>query len=86
VIAGIVCVVVAVSLFSLRPSKKDVFAAALAVVIGSLGDMLSVQAGAWVFTNSEFYGIPPWLPVSWACNFLLFRRLSQTLTEEAVHN
>jgi len=74
-----ICIISGLVLYYLHPTKADLIGAILASFIGPLADILSSYYGSWSFANDQFFGIPAWLPVSWAVNFLLFRRLSQTI-------
>ncbi len=78
-LVGIFCVIFGLVLLSLRFSSIDLISSILASLIGPAGDILSSETGVWIFSNNIFLGIPPWLPISWAASFLLFRRLGQSI-------
>ena len=49
--------------------------AAIAAVLGPLGEILISATGAFDYAHPDFAGIPMWLPALWANGGLLIRRL-----------
>ena len=49
--------------------------AAIAAVLGPLGEIAISATGAFDYANPDFAGIPMWLPALWANGGLLIRRM-----------
>jgi hypothetical protein len=79
ILPAILCLLAGGLLFVIRPNMTDFVSASLASIITPTAAILSVQFNSWVFANDLLFGIPPWLPISWAVSYLLFRRLGETL-------
>jgi hypothetical protein len=66
---------VAVVRLVVAPVQGDWAYAALAAVLGPLGEILISATGAFDYANPDFAGIPMWLPALWANGGLLIRRM-----------
>ena len=60
---------------SLAPVPGDWVYAALAAVLGPLGEIAISATGVFDYANPDFAGIPMWLPALWANGGLLIRRM-----------
>jgi hypothetical protein len=69
-LAGVVAVRLAVA-----PVAGDWAYAAIAAVLGPLGEIAISATGAFDYANPDFAGIPMWLPALWANGGLLIRRM-----------
>lgn len=64
VLLGMVLLLIVV-VFVLQPSRNVLAVFLFAALLGPMAEMLCVQAGAWRYTNPQFFGIPVWLPFLW---------------------
>ena len=60
---------------SLASVPGDWAYAAIAAVLGPLGEVVISATGAFDYANPDFAGIPMWLPALWANGGLLIRRM-----------
>lgn len=70
---GLVALVFAVGLaiFMLRPTRASLVVYAVGFLFGPTAEILGIHAGAWSYSNTDFLGIPIWLPFVWG-NAALF--------------
>ena len=50
----------------------------MCAVLGSLSEVVCIWAGAWHYGDSQFWGIPIWLPLVWGNASILFYELAKT--------
>ncbi len=80
-ILTLIVVVLSGVILSIGFKPSDILLFIVAVLVGSVGDILSTGAGAWQFTNPTFWNIPLWIPISWGCNFLTIKKLGTTIVD-----
>mgnify|MGYP001572678330 CR=1 FL=1 len=66
-------------IFSLRRSSRDLLVFLIAVLAGSLGEIVCIALGIWNYTNASFLGIPLWLPLLWGIAGIMLLRISETV-------
>jgi len=67
--------------FALLYNIKDAVSYIVAAIIGSLGEIVAVYRGAWIYTKSDFLNIPIWLPLAWGITVVEVRRVSELLID-----
>ncbi len=56
--------------------KADVYCFIVGMIAGPITEIFTTGAGAWVYTNPSFLGIPLWLIPLWGLSILVVRRLA----------
>jgi hypothetical protein len=67
--------------FIIRSNKADGLSFLAGAVIGSLGEIIVVNSGAWNYSNPTIAGIPLWLPLAWAMTCVLIYRFGETASK-----
>ena len=70
---ALIALVLAVGLgiFLLRPTRASLVVYVVGFIFGPTAEAFGIHAGAWTYSNSDFLGIPIWLPFVWG-NAALF--------------
>jgi uncharacterized membrane protein YoaT (DUF817 family) len=49
-------------------------------VIGTAGELIAIQYGAWLYSNPSFLSVPVWLPLAWGYVVVLIKKIAGTLS------
>lgn len=52
--------------------RHDIYMFVLGAVLGTIAEIIAVNAGAWQYTNPTFL-VPVWLPLAWGLFVLLLK-------------
>jgi hypothetical protein len=64
------------------PKKGDLAYFLIAAILASIAEIIAIKFGALQYSNSDFLGIPIWLPVAWGCGAVLLNRLKNIFSQE----
>ena len=83
---NILCLVLLLVLWAIQvffwPKKNDLSYFLIAFILGPIAEIIAIKFGAWQYSNTNFLGIPIWLPVLWGCLAVLFNRLTMIFKQE----
>lgn len=76
---ALLLIAISVAAVKLWHEKSDIATYILAAVFGPLAEMISINSGAWQYSNSNAFGIPIWLPLMWGMAGMLANRVSKAV-------
>jgi len=60
--------------------KHDIHFFLVALIVGSIGEVILVSVGIWEYAFPYFLGVPLWLPVAWGFIVLMMKRVAEDVT------
>ena len=63
-------------MLAMKTSKREIMLVIYFGIAGSIAEMLVMHFDIWQYANSDFFGIPAWLPVLWAVASIYVIRVS----------
>lgn len=58
---------------------KDFIFFLVGAIIGTISEIICINAGVWQYSNSSFLGIPIWLPFAWGLATILIKRTADSI-------
>jgi len=58
--------------------RHDVYFYITGAIIGSIGEIVCIHFGVWIYVNPTLFGIPIWLPLAWGLFTMLIKRVAET--------
>ncbi|MDH5436487.1 MAG: DUF2878 family protein, partial [Gammaproteobacteria bacterium] len=61
-------------------SKSSLIYFSIGILLGPLGEVITVSLGAWSYSNTDFL-FPVWLPLAWGIAAICLKQLGEAIEE-----
>lgn len=73
--------IIALLMFLFSKRKEDFLLFVIGGLFGAFAEGFAMSYGAWVYANSDFFGIPLWLPLLWGIAAIYMNKIQKGIIE-----